>query len=71
MIKHRYYNCINSTEVWLYEVVNGGHDWPSYSSQEIWSFFNQFIDSSNADINLDGEINILDVVELVSIILSL
>jgi poly(3-hydroxybutyrate) depolymerase len=69
-IKHRYYDCIDNTEIWLYEVVNGGHDWPSYSSQEIWNFFTHFIDSSNADINSDGQINVADVVVLVSMVLG-
>ena len=31
-INHRYFDCIDNTEVWLYEVVGGGHDWPSYSN---------------------------------------
>ena len=69
-IKHRYYDCIDDTEVWLYEVVNGGHDWPSYSSQEIWNFFNQYIEESNPDINLDGQVNVSDIVILVSMILG-
>ena len=28
VINHRYYDCIDDNEVWLYEVVNGEHDWP-------------------------------------------
>ena len=41
IIHHRYFDCTDNVEVSLYEVVNGGHDWPGYSSQEIWSFFSQ------------------------------
>ena len=42
------------------------------SSEEIWSFFNIFIDTGdvNADINQDDQINIADIVILVSIILG-
>jgi len=69
-IKHRYYDCTDGIEVWLYEVVNGGHDWPSYSSQEIWNFFASFIDLTVGDLNADENINILDVIILVNYILS-
>lgn len=68
-IKHRYFDCIDNKEVWLYEVVNGGHDWPNYSSQEIWNFFLQFITSSG-DLNGDGNINVLDVIATINIILQ-
>ena len=69
-IHHRYFNCANNNEVWLYEVVDGGHDWPNYSSQEIWKFFTNFIDSIIGDLNYDNSIDILDVIILVNIILS-
>ncbi len=68
-INHRYFGCDNNTEVWLYEVVNGGHDWPSFASQEIWDFFTQF-SIIEEDINLDGVINILDVIQIVNLILQ-
>jgi hypothetical protein len=68
-IHHRYFGCNDNTEVWLYEVIDGGHDWPSYASQEIWNFFTQF-PSIEEDINQDGIINILDVIQLVSLILN-
>ena len=68
-IHHRYFDCLDNVEVWLYEVVNGGHDWPNYSSQEIWDFFNQFI--ASGDINNDGSINIQDIIVLITIILEL
>ena len=67
-IHHRYFDCIDNTEVWLYEIVDGGHDWPTYSSQEIWNFFNQFITSG--DINNDGAINIQDIIVLINIVLE-
>jgi len=77
IIKHRYFECSANNEVWLYEVVNGGHDWPgSYgnmdidSSVEIWNFFNQFT-FILGDVNEDGDLNILDIVVLVQIILGL
>ena len=66
-IHHRYFDCMDNVEVWLYEVVGGGHDWPNYSSQEIWNFFNQFI--ASGDINNDGTINIQDIIVLINIIL--
>ena len=39
------------------------------SSQEIWSFFSQYI-STMGDINNDDTIDVLDVVQLISIILE-
>ena len=76
IINHKYFDCSNNTEVWLYEVVNGGHDWPGSfgnmdidASQEIWSFFSQFT-SNIGDVNSDGGINVLDVVQLVTLILG-
>ena len=79
IISHKHTGCVNDNEVWLYEIVGGGHDWPGSggnmdidSSEEIWSFFNIFIDTGdvNADINQDGQINVADIVILVSIILG-
>ena len=70
-IKHRYFDCINDVEVWLYEVVDGGHDWPAYSSQEIWSFFSNYISMLLGDLNNDGAINVLDVIDTVNIVLGL
>ena len=63
-------------EVWLYEVVNGGHDWPGSngnmdieSSYEIWKFFKQYI-YSLGDINQDNILNVLDIISLIDLILS-
>jgi len=43
-------NCDSKKQVWMYSVINGAHDWPGSSgnmdlmiSEEIWSFFSQFI----------------------------
>ncbi|MAQ69701.1 MAG: hypothetical protein CMD23_01225 [Flavobacteriales bacterium] len=50
IIERHIYSSENSTnEVWLYKVINGGHDWPGSwggnmdvnISEEIWNFFNQ------------------------------
>ena len=75
IINHRYFDCDDNTEVWLYEVVGGGHDWPgSYgnmdinASEEIWNFFSQYT-SSLGDTNNDGNIDVLDVVIIVSLVL--
>ena len=68
-INHRYFDCNDNTEVWLYEVVGGGHDWPGYSSQEIWSFFSSFI-GLMGDVNEDNSINILDVILVINLILE-
>ena len=76
IINHRYFDCTDNAEVWLYEVINGGHDWPgSYgnmdinSSEEIWNFFNQYT-FSLGDINNDGSIDVLDIVSSVNFILN-
>ncbi len=56
VISHKHLECTNSTEVWLYEVSGGGHDWPGSSgnmdinsSEEIWEFF----DSQRINISVD------------------
>ena len=76
IINHRYFDCNDNAEVWLYEVVGGGHDRPgSYgnmdinASEEIWNFFSQYTFNSG-DINNDGIINVLDVVMIVNIVLN-
>ena len=67
-IKHRYFDCNHKSEVWLYEVVGGGHDWPEYSSEEIWDFFSKYI-INLGDINGDDIINVLDIIQAVNLIL--
>jgi polyhydroxybutyrate depolymerase len=46
VISQKYFNGVYNNEVWLYKVVNGGHDWPGnggnmdiHASEEIWNFF--------------------------------
>jgi len=48
----------NNQEVWLYKIVDGGHDWPGSwgnmdvnSSEEIWDFFELVIQNSAQGIN--------------------
>tara|TARA_Y100000741_G_C18251429_1_gene557447 strand:+ start:535 stop:1716 length:1182 start_codon:yes stop_codon:yes gene_type:complete len=54
IISHKYSN-ENNNRVWLYEIVNGGHDWPGvwgnmdiHATKEIWDFFElSFLDSTS------------------------
>ena len=53
VVSHKNTNGLNNNEVWLYEVVNGGHDWPGVwgnmdisTSEEIWNFFEIFINNN-------------------------
>jgi polyhydroxybutyrate depolymerase len=76
IINHRYFDCNDNAEVWLYQVVGGGHDWPGSdgnmdinSSEEIWKFFSQYT-FNLGDINNDGFINVLDIVSTVNFILN-
>lgn len=42
VIAHRYVDGIDGHQVWLYEVVGGGHSWPNKdmnTAAEIWKFF--------------------------------
>ena len=71
-----YVDCDENAEVWLYEVVGGGHDWPGSSgnmdiqaSEQIWSFFSQYT-YILGDINNDGSVDILDAIEEVSLVLN-
>jgi len=46
VITHKYLNGTNGNEVWLYEIVNGGHSWGDQdldTSKEIWKFFSKFL----------------------------
>ena len=61
VISERHTDGINNNEVWLYKLVNGGHDWPGIwgnmdfnATEEIWSFFSMFIDNA---VGVDGEGN--------------
>ena len=51
MISEKHINGINNNEVWYYEVVGGGHDWPGAwgnmdinAGEEAWLFFQKYID---------------------------
>ena len=66
VVSHKNTNGLNNNEVWLYEVVNGGHDWPGVwgnmdisTSEEIWNFFEIFIinNLSNTDNNQSQDPN--------------
>jgi polyhydroxybutyrate depolymerase len=76
VINHRYFDCSDNAEVWLYEVVSGGHDWPGSSgnmdieaSEEIWNFFSQYT-FNLGDINNDGNVDVLDAIEVVNLVLN-
>jgi polyhydroxybutyrate depolymerase len=50
VISEKRTNGTNGNQVWLYKVVNGGHDWPGYSgnmdivaAEEVWFFFKRFV----------------------------
>lgn len=46
IIKHRFTGGINDSEVWLYEIVGGGHSWAwddMDTDEELWKFFSRFI----------------------------
>lgn len=46
IIKHRFSGGTNGSEVWLYEIVGGGHTWgrdDMDTNEEIWKFFSRFI----------------------------
>ena len=50
VISEKHLNGLNGCQVWLYKIINGGHEWPGESgnqdintAREIWSFFAQFI----------------------------
>ena len=68
-INHRYFDCDNNSEVWLYEVVGGGHDWPEYASQDIWNFFSQYT-FNLGDVNNDGSVNIQDIILTINLVLN-
>ena len=51
VVHHRYYTEADDTEVSLYEVIGGGHDWPGAfgnedidSSQLAWAFFSGYLE---------------------------
>lgn len=51
VVREKHTNCAGNSQVWLYSIVGGGHDWPGSSgnmdftaSEEIWKFFSQFVE---------------------------
>ena len=78
VITEKHINGINNNEVWLYKVVNGGHDWPGVwgnmdinAGEEVWSFFSQYLVEANiGDINFDDVINIIDMLIISNNILN-
>jgi len=51
----KHINGMNGNEVWLYKIINGGHDWPGSSgnmdidsSEEIWDFFSQAMENASS-----------------------
>jgi polyhydroxybutyrate depolymerase len=56
----KYFNGIDNNEVWYYEVVGGGHDWPGSwgnmdinAGEEAWLFFQNHIDNTLSLSNFD------------------
>ena len=79
IIERHIYSSENSTnEVWLYKVINGGHDWPGPSSwggnmdvnisEEIWEFFSQmslFGELGNQDIKPNqSEKKLINIIDI-------
>lgn len=53
VVREKYFKGINNNEVWLYKIINGGHNWPGNwgnkdinASEEIWKFFNLAIQNA-------------------------
>ena len=69
VISEKHTGGINNNEVWLYKVVNGGHDWPGAwgnmdidASQTLWEFFNYFkLEYTIGDLDYSGAVNIFDM----------
>ena len=46
IVKHRFSGGLNNSEVWLYEVIGGGHSWfwdDMETGDELWNFFSKAI----------------------------
>lgn len=69
IVTEKHQNGINDNEVWLYKVINGGHDWPGAygnmdinASEVVWDFFNDFSLRYNiGDIDFNGSIDVIDL----------
>ena len=72
MVSENYQSLSNNNEVWLYKVINGGHDWPGVwgnmdinASELVWNFFNDFsLVYHIGDIDYNGSIDIGDILLL-------
>ena len=66
----KYQNGFNDNEVWLYKIINGGHDWPGAygnmdidASQVVWDFFNKFLlEYTIGDVDYNGSIDVFDLI---------
>ena len=72
IVTEKYQNGINNNEVWLYKIIDGGHDWPGAygnmdinASEVVWEFFNDFSLSYNiGDIDYNGVIDVNDILNI-------
>ena len=72
VVSENYQSLSNNNEVWLYKVINGGHDWPGVwgnmdinASELVWSFFNDFsLVYHIGDIDYNGSVDIGDILLL-------
>jgi polyhydroxybutyrate depolymerase len=68
VVSEKHLNGINNNEVWYYEIIGGGHDWPGAwgnmdinAGEEAWLFFQKYIDdilSSNSYSFLEKNIHV-------------
>ena len=68
VVSEKHLNGINNNEVWYYEIIGGGHDWPGAwgnmdinAGEEAWLFFQKYIDdilSSNSYSFLEKNIDV-------------
>ena len=68
VVSEKHLNGINNNEVWYYEIIGGGHDWPGAwgnmdinAGEEAWLFFQKYIDdilSGNSYSFLEKNIHI-------------
>jgi len=68
VVSEKHLNGINNNEVWYYEIIGGGHDWPGAwgnmdinAGEEAWLFFQKYINdilSSNSYSFLEKNIHV-------------
>ena len=69
VITEKHIEGVHGKEVWLYKIMNGGHDWPGVwgnmdinAGVEILDFFSQFLVVADVgDINFDESIDLTDI----------